>query len=186
MKNEKKFDLMNSTSWKNEFPSHEIRPPDPESPKHCHHFLFRLLSTYFNWIYLTLKSVKHLLKVFYVTKKLVVAYIKSPKPSLFRKHLFVKCIYFIYQNICPFLLIFKQFWFPISVRVKPVFRIVCQQNVHAQDFLREPATASGCWGRCCCHRSCSCCCFCCCSRYRFCCCYRFCCRYWFCCCCSFR
>ncbi len=31
MKNEKKFDLMNSTSWKNEFWSHEIRPLDPES-----------------------------------------------------------------------------------------------------------------------------------------------------------
>ncbi len=30
MKNDKKFDLMNSTSWKNEFRSHEIRPPDPE------------------------------------------------------------------------------------------------------------------------------------------------------------
>ncbi len=28
---EKKNDLMNSTSWKNEFQSHEIRPPDPES-----------------------------------------------------------------------------------------------------------------------------------------------------------
>jgi hypothetical protein len=32
MKNDKKLDLMNSTSWKNEFWSHEIRPPDPESP----------------------------------------------------------------------------------------------------------------------------------------------------------
>jgi hypothetical protein len=31
MKNEKKFDLMYSTSWKSEFRSHEIRPPDPES-----------------------------------------------------------------------------------------------------------------------------------------------------------
>ena len=31
MKNEKKFDLMNSTSWKSEFWSHEIWPPDPES-----------------------------------------------------------------------------------------------------------------------------------------------------------
>ncbi len=114
-------------------------------PKHCHHFLFRLLSTYFNWICLTLKSVKHLLKVFYVTKKFVVAYIyKSPKPSLFNKHLFAKCIYFIYQHICSFLLIFKKFWFPICVRVKPVFGIVCQQNVHAQDFLREPSIASGC------------------------------------------
>ncbi len=30
MKNGKKFGLMNSTSWKNEFWSHEIRPPDPE------------------------------------------------------------------------------------------------------------------------------------------------------------
>ncbi len=30
MKNDKKFDLMNLTSWKNEFWSHEIRPPDPE------------------------------------------------------------------------------------------------------------------------------------------------------------
>ena len=28
MKNDKKFDLMNLTSWKNEFWSHEIRPPD--------------------------------------------------------------------------------------------------------------------------------------------------------------
>jgi hypothetical protein len=28
MKNGKKFDLMNLTSWKNEFQSHEIRPPD--------------------------------------------------------------------------------------------------------------------------------------------------------------
>ena len=31
MKSEKKFDLMNSISWKNEFRSHEIRPPDPQS-----------------------------------------------------------------------------------------------------------------------------------------------------------
>ncbi len=31
MKNDKKLDLMNSTSWKNEFWSHEIPPPDPES-----------------------------------------------------------------------------------------------------------------------------------------------------------
>jgi hypothetical protein len=31
MKSAKKFDLMNSFSWKNEFWSHEIRPPDPES-----------------------------------------------------------------------------------------------------------------------------------------------------------
>ena len=32
MKNDKKFNLMNSTSWKNEFRSHEIQPPDPGSP----------------------------------------------------------------------------------------------------------------------------------------------------------
>jgi len=31
MKSAKKFDLMNSISWKNEFRSHEIRPPDPQS-----------------------------------------------------------------------------------------------------------------------------------------------------------
>ena len=30
MKSAKKFDLMNSITWKNEFWSHEIRPPDPE------------------------------------------------------------------------------------------------------------------------------------------------------------
>ncbi len=29
MKNEKKFDRINSTTWKNEFWSHEIQPPDP-------------------------------------------------------------------------------------------------------------------------------------------------------------
>jgi len=31
MKSAKKFDLMNSISWKIKFWSHEIRPPDPES-----------------------------------------------------------------------------------------------------------------------------------------------------------
>ena len=31
MKSAKKFDLMNSISWKNEFQSHEIWPHDPES-----------------------------------------------------------------------------------------------------------------------------------------------------------
>ncbi len=31
MKSEKKFDLMNLISWKNEFWPHEIRPPDPQS-----------------------------------------------------------------------------------------------------------------------------------------------------------
>ncbi len=31
MKSAKKFDLMNSISWKIKFRSHEIWPPDPES-----------------------------------------------------------------------------------------------------------------------------------------------------------
>ncbi len=40
MKNEKKFDLMNLTLWKNEFRSHEIRPPDhfPKNLQHKNNF----------------------------------------------------------------------------------------------------------------------------------------------------
>ncbi len=44
MKSAKKFDLMNSISWKNEFWSHEIRPPDPKSIKFISWTLFKYKS----------------------------------------------------------------------------------------------------------------------------------------------
>jgi hypothetical protein len=44
MKTAQKFDLMNSISWKSEFWSHEIQPPDPEPIKK---YFFKLPKSYF-------------------------------------------------------------------------------------------------------------------------------------------
>jgi hypothetical protein len=46
IKSAKKFDLMNSISWKIEFRSHEIRPPDPESWWHSCSWKCRIVHEY--------------------------------------------------------------------------------------------------------------------------------------------